>query len=244
MDTKRLFIVILFLSAFVCNAQIPEAFTYQAVVRNANNELVRNSPVKVQISIGYYFPIGLPPIWTFNSIYTETHQVTTNDNGLFSIAVGNGSVVSGRFDTIPWDQNAFSIKTEIDPANGNNYTISSISKILSVPYALHSKKAQNGIIAYGLIDSDGQILAGSGNYTVSKETMGSGIYYITWNSSSDVDNDKLIISITPYNTTNPVEVVPFTCHYTKLSDKKIMVMCFKKELPVNTRFSFTVVNPY
>ncbi len=75
MDTKRLFIVILFLSAFVCNAQIPEAFTYQAVVRNANNELVRNSPVKVQISIGYYYPIGLPPnlIWTFNSIYTETH---------------------------------------------------------------------------------------------------------------------------------------------------------------------------
>lgn len=146
--------------AITVNAQSPEMFSYQAVIRDNNNQLITNSQIGMQISIQKYI-IGLPP--SYQSVYVETQTATTNDNGLVSIKVGNGNLVSGGFSTIDWANGIYYIKTETDINGGNNYSISASSQLLSVPYALHAKNvkkykigdfAQGGVVIW--VDETGQ----------------------------------------------------------------------------------------
>lgn len=115
-------------------AQAPQKMTYQAVVRNASNAIVANAGVGLKISILQDNPSG-------TVVYSETHQPTTNINGLFSIQLGSGTVQSGTFSTIDWANDEFFVKTEIDPAGGTNYSITNTTQFLSVPYAFHAKTA-------------------------------------------------------------------------------------------------------
>lgn len=113
-------------------AQSPEKMSYQAVVRDASNSLLRNVPVGMQISILQGGVNG-------TVVYAETQVPVTNDNGLVSLEIGDGTLVSGDFTTIDWSAGAYFIKTETDPAGGTNYTITGTSQMLSVPYALYAK---------------------------------------------------------------------------------------------------------
>jgi hypothetical protein len=112
-------------------AQAPQKMSYQAVVRTASNTLVSNSPVGVQISI-LSGSAGGP------SVYTERQTINTNANGLLSMEVGVGTVISGSFTGINWGSGSFFIKSEFDPNGGTNYTITGTSQLVSVPYALTS----------------------------------------------------------------------------------------------------------
>ncbi|OYU85388.1 MAG: hypothetical protein CFE24_02480 [Flavobacterium sp. BFFFF2] len=105
--------------------------SYQAVIRNSSNALVNNASVGVKMSI-------LQSSSTGNAVYVETHNATTNDNGLVSLQIGNGSVVTGSMAAINWANGPYFIKTETDPTGGTNYSISGTSELLSVPYALAS----------------------------------------------------------------------------------------------------------
>lgn len=125
-------IVLLALNMF---AQVPEKMSYQAIVHNNNDQLVTNQIVGMQISILQGSTSGTP-------IYIERHFPTTNDNGLVSIIIGEGVIVSGSFTTIDWNNGTYFIKTEVDLNGGANYTIEGSNQILSVPYALHSKTAE------------------------------------------------------------------------------------------------------
>ena len=113
-------------------AQSPEMMSYQAVVRDAADNLVASSPVGMQISI-------LQGSTSGTASYVETHTPTSNQNGLVSIEIGNGTSVSGDFSTIDWANGPYFIKTETDPTGGTSYTITGISQLLSVPYALYAK---------------------------------------------------------------------------------------------------------
>lgn len=117
-------------------AQTPEGMSYQAIVRNENNTLVIESAVGMQISILQGSASG-------NAVYVERHFPTTNSNGLVSLQIGNGVLVSGNFAAIDWSNGPYFIKTETDLAGGANYKISGTSQLLSVPYALHAKTAEN-----------------------------------------------------------------------------------------------------
>lgn len=77
------------------------------------------------------------------SVYTETHIVTTNTNGLMTLNIGSGSVLHGNFEGINWADGPYYLKTDIDPNGGNDYTITTIQQLLSVPYALYAKDAGN-----------------------------------------------------------------------------------------------------
>jgi uncharacterized protein (TIGR02145 family) len=112
------------------SAQSPSRMSYQAVVRNATNALVVNVPVKMRITI-------LQGAMA-TAVYTELHNPTTNANGLVSIEIGGGISSSGSFTGIDWSKGPFFIKTETDPANGTNYSISGTTQLLSVPYAMYT----------------------------------------------------------------------------------------------------------
>ena len=116
------------------HAQAPEKLSYQAVIRNSSNTLVVNQPVGMKVSI-------LQGSATGTLIYAETQTPTTNANGLINIAIGTGNAIYCTFSCIDWSQGPYFIKTEIDPSGGTAYTITSVSELLSVPYALFAGKS-------------------------------------------------------------------------------------------------------
>jgi len=116
-------------------AQSPEKMSYQAVIRNSNDQLVQNQQLGVQISILHGSIDGTP-------VYVETQNPTTNANGLITFEIGTGTT-SDDFSSIDWANGIYFIMTETDLDNGTNYTITGTSQLLSVPYALHSKTAEN-----------------------------------------------------------------------------------------------------
>ena len=117
-------------------AQAPQKMSYQAVIRNASNNLVTNAPVKMRISI-------LQGSATGTSVYSELHSATTNANGLVSIEIGGGTSQQGTFSGINWGNGTYFLKTETDPNNGTNYSIVGISQLLSVPYSIYANTASN-----------------------------------------------------------------------------------------------------
>lgn len=113
-------------------AQAPEKMSYQAVVRDGSNALVTSTAVGMQLSILQGSASG-------TAVYVETQTPTSNINGLVSLEIGSGTVVSGDFTTIVWANGPYFIKTETDPTGGTSYTITGTSQLLSVPYALYAK---------------------------------------------------------------------------------------------------------
>lgn len=113
------------------SAQAPQKMSYQAVIRNSSNALVTNTQVGMEINIRQGSPSG-------TIVYTETQTPNTNTNGLVSIEIGGGA----GFDTINWGSSTYYIETKTAVvAPLTTYTITGVSQLLSVPYALYAKTA-------------------------------------------------------------------------------------------------------
>lgn len=126
-------ILFLFLSLSVFS-QTPEKMSYQAVLRASDYSLVSDSNVSLKVLIRQDSPDG--PV-----IFEETHQTTTNANGLVSLEIGSGSADIGSFSDIAWESGTYYVETQTDVTGGSNYSIIGVSQLLSVPYALHAKSA-------------------------------------------------------------------------------------------------------
>ena len=130
---KRLFLsicgIVLSITLF---AQPTQVFSYQAVVRNADNNLVKNSELGLRISIMQGEPDNA-------DIYNELQTVTTNENGLLTTTIGN----SDGFTDINWTNPPYFLSVEIDIDGGSNYTIELTTQLLSVPFAMHAFTAES-----------------------------------------------------------------------------------------------------
>lgn len=125
-------ILFLFTTFFVLHAQSPQAFNYQAVVRNADATVVADSPVSVEVSLIKSSPQG-------SKVYTEQHFVTTDNLGLLNIPIGNGTAINGDFSAIEWGSDVYFINIAIDLDAGNTFQDLGTFQLLSVPYALYGK---------------------------------------------------------------------------------------------------------
>lgn len=134
---KIVLIAALALGTYMVSAQAPEKMSYQAIVRNASGQLLTNQNVAVRVSVLQGSAAG-------TAVYSERVTGTTNVNGLVSLEIGSGTVLSGTFNAINWGTNSYYLKTETDPAGGTNYTIAGTSQLLSVPYALYAKSSGGG----------------------------------------------------------------------------------------------------
>lgn len=136
MKKSILSIAIAIVISFTSFAQSPEAFKYQAVTRDLSGNILANQSVSFQISILQGSSSG-------SSVYTETHSGTTNAFGLINLEIGNGTVVSGDFTIISWGSDLYFVKIEMDETGGTNYQLMGTSQLLSVPYSLNAKTADN-----------------------------------------------------------------------------------------------------
>ena len=157
-------------------AQAPQQFSYQAVIRNSSNALVSSTAIGMKISL-------LQGSATGNAVYEETHTPTTNANGLVSIAIGGGTFVSGAFASVDWANGPYFVKTETDAAGGTNYSLTTTSQLLSVPYALHAKTAES-IVGGGS--------GGSGFSHYIGEQFGGGVIFHLWKDAQGVEHGLVV----------------------------------------------------
>ena len=125
-----------FAMSLVSFSQAPEGFKYQAVVRNSGNAILANQAVGMQMTIQQGSIGG-------TTVYSETFSTTTNAYGLVNLEIGSGTVVSGVFASIDWSNGPFFIETAVDVTGGTSYVVMGTSQLMSVPYALHAKTADN-----------------------------------------------------------------------------------------------------
>lgn len=116
-------------------AQVPFGISHQAVIRDANNEVVTSSGIGIQVSILRGSVEG-------EAIYVETHTPISNTNGLITYVIGQGTVENGVFAEIDWSDGPYFLKTEADPTGGTDYSITGVTQFLSVPFALYSETAK------------------------------------------------------------------------------------------------------
>ncbi len=117
--------------AFSTNAQLPNKFNFQGIVRNASGVAVSNQAVQIRISI-------LDASSTGPVVYQEKHSVTTNQFGLYNVAIGAGTVLSGTFVSINWGFQDKYIKTELSTNSGLTFSTLGTSQLLAVPYAMYA----------------------------------------------------------------------------------------------------------
>ena len=157
--------------------QAPDLISYQAIIRNSNNELVSNVSVGTRISI-------LRGAAADVLLYQEEHNVKTNLNGLIYLNIGSGAPLFGTMSGIDWSKGPFYVKSETDPTGGKNYTLVVVSQLLSVPFSIYAKSAEK--VTGPLTELDPMF-----NASISKGITAVDTAY--WNNklSSFLENDPL-----------------------------------------------------
>lgn len=114
-------------------AQTPEAFHYQAVVRNKAGDLLKAQSIDVQISILKSSPTGV-------AVYQETHTTQTSGAGTIALQVGKGTPMLGAFNEIDWASGEDYFIHTTFTLNGETVDLG-VTQLLSVPYALYAQRS-------------------------------------------------------------------------------------------------------
>ncbi len=117
-------------------AQVPQGFSYQAVLRDAQGAILANQNVAIRLNV---LP-GAPPAV---AVYQENHSTTTNEFGLITLAVGQGMPVSGTFSSIDWSTGTYFLEVEVDQNGGSTFTNLGSFQLLTVPFAMYANATAN-----------------------------------------------------------------------------------------------------
>lgn len=171
--------LLLFTTFMVAFSQVPNAFNYQAVVRNTSGDLIANQNVSFQISILQNSESG-------TAVYVETHVVSTNNYGLANLKIGKGTVQRGMFNPLTWGAATHFIKVELDANGGSSFTHIGTSQLLAVPYAFHANTVENDEVDDADADASNELQTMSLSGTQLSLSDGGGT--VTLPSSGGGDN--------------------------------------------------------
>ena len=93
----------------VLAATAQQGINYKAIIHDANGDPMANTLVTVQFTI---LENGT------TNVFKESHTPTTDVNGIIIVNIGEGTVISGDFNSIDWGSNPHYLKTEIDAGEG------------------------------------------------------------------------------------------------------------------------------
>jgi hypothetical protein len=131
MKTKLYLSLLLSFALNVLNSQIPQGFNYMAIAKNADGDLLLNQDLTVRVAILTIIVAD----YDTTVVWEEEHLVTTDDNGLFHLIVGDPDAThiggsSDSFSEIDWLSQATYLRTKIDGLYLGT------TQLFSVPYAL------------------------------------------------------------------------------------------------------------
>jgi hypothetical protein len=123
----------------------PSGILFQAVARDASNNAAVNRTIYAIVEIREVTSTG-------STVYSESHQVLSNDEGIFNLIIGNGTRLSGatKFDNLNWRSQIYFINLKVAiapslPTPGwdlsKEYVDMGTSQIWAVPYAFSAFKA-------------------------------------------------------------------------------------------------------
>lgn len=127
---KKVSVILIFVlvAMLQVSGQVPQKFNYQAVVRNSDGTVMASQVLSVFVQLHKVSATG-------EVIYSETHTPTTSPQGVINLVIGDGTVKSSDFASIPWAENIF-IQVDIKKPSDASYQSLGTTQILSVPYAL------------------------------------------------------------------------------------------------------------
>jgi len=124
MKNTYILLTLIFLTS-LCSAQT-NGINYKAVIKDNNGNVVTNQ------SLDMVFTIRIQN----TSAYSESQQITTDDNGIAIAVIGAGSVISGSFNTIDWKSGNAELNVQID--SGDGLVDMGNSEFNTVPYAIQA----------------------------------------------------------------------------------------------------------
>ena len=112
--TLLIFVSLLF-CAITFAQNVPQGMNYQAVARDAGGAELSNQALTIKLSL-------LVGSSTGTVSWQETHSVTTNNFGLFSVIIGEGTSTgsgsSATFSAVNWGSSSHFVKVELDAGSG------------------------------------------------------------------------------------------------------------------------------
>ncbi|MBL7871109.1 MAG: hypothetical protein JNM78_05825 [Cyclobacteriaceae bacterium] len=117
-------------------AQTPKGINYQGVARDNEGKPIMTKSISVRIGIIKNSASG-------EVEYSEIHRPQTNQFGLFTLIIGQGTPSIGSFAFVSWAIGNKWLQIEIDPNGGNSFQLAGSQQLMSVPYALYSEYSGN-----------------------------------------------------------------------------------------------------
>lgn len=174
---------------------VTHAIPYQAVVRDATGNPLINHPLTVRCTLHDNTASG-------TSIYQETHTITTNNLGLFTLHIGTGVASIGNIDSIHWALYKKYLQVEFDTtAQGVSYIDLGTQQLMAVPYALYAETAGNALNAP---KGDNGVDGVNGSNGVDGSNGSNGVNGADGISvtSANITNDSLYLSLSNSQTLN------------------------------------------
>ena len=158
---------------------VPQGMKYQAVARNIAGNIIANQEISLKINLVTQQGNNV------TVYYSETHTITTNALGLFSITIGEGKIDKGTFASIPWSTADIWMQVAIKDKGKADFVTVSNSKLLAVPYAFHSETANT------LVGTGGKVEIVSSQSTAATNGVPAQVWSLKGNSGVDPTTDRL-----------------------------------------------------
>ncbi|EDP69755.1 hypothetical protein FBALC1_09497 [Flavobacteriales bacterium ALC-1] len=116
-----------------------QGINYQGVARDANNEIIISQEIDLKLNINKTSVDG-------ETVYSETHNPTTDINGVFSLVIGQGTPILNVFEDINWAEDKHFLNVWLDGQEVG------ATEFMATPYANAIGKWQaykNGVIPKG-----------------------------------------------------------------------------------------------
>ncbi len=137
MNRHLLSLVLALFGFCIVHAQAPKGINYQGVARDNEGKPIVTKSISVRIGI-------LKNAATGEVEYSEVHKPQTNQFGLFTLIIGQGTPVTGSFAFVSWAMGNKWLQIEIDPNGGGSFQLAGSQQLMSVPYAFYSEYSGNG----------------------------------------------------------------------------------------------------